>query len=148
MFKISIRLVVLFHLLSIVSVHSQNCIERSFGTRDRGAEYLNTILKTVYVNVHFIRDENGQRNFDEINGAIFAQNIIDNLNFLYANNIEVTNSISQPSRVIDTKIQFELKAQTGDIEDPDQDGVYFWNSQGNWARIRDPLRNKWLIWTR
>ncbi|MCI5058672.1 MAG: hypothetical protein MRY83_21350, partial [Flavobacteriales bacterium] len=127
-------------LFSIFSnlIYGQDCIEKSFGNDFGGIEYLSTISKNVYVNVHFIRDENGQRNFDEINGKTFAQNIIDNLNYLYANNVEVTNSIGQASRVIDTKIQFEIKTQIGDSADPDQDGIYFWNSEGNWARLRNP----------
>ncbi|MCI5055152.1 MAG: hypothetical protein MRY83_03535 [Flavobacteriales bacterium] len=116
---------------------AQTCHE-TFGGAFDGEEYIKTIEKTIYVNFHFIRDENGEKNFDETEGDIFVQNIVNNVNYLLSKN-EVDNlPIGELGKNLRPKIKIQIQAQLNDTDDPDQDGIYYWESATEWARLKNP----------
>lgn len=139
--KFILLILVLFPYINFAQI----CDVFSFGTEQNGHEYLKTEEKVIYVNVHFMRDLSGQKNFQEFEGDLLVKNLIDNVNYLLSKNEVDARPVGAAGDNILPKFRVELKTQINDPDDPDQDGIYYWNTKYNWARGRmGPLDDDYL----
>lgn len=89
-----------------------------------------TPIRYIKINVHIVRDENGENNFDQVVGVQLIKDMLKRSNERWAinepMNLHDSNTGAPPN--LETRIRYVLYATGGnDHIGSDDDGIYFWN---------------------
>ena len=84
----------------------------------------NTDIRYVRVNVHIMRDDNGEGNFSDEEGRQYAYDLIDEANKKLNANKKMYLPAGNNTPVLPTKLRWVLTPEMGST-DKDDDGVYF-----------------------
>lgn len=95
--------------------------------------YFKTKEIKIKLAAHFIQDENGERNFDQLNGINFWNALVDSLNYL-ASHIQKNNYYNENNEhpALQSKLVFVQQQSSSS-----QNGAYFYKHPENWSACRD-----------
>ncbi len=91
-----------------------------------------TQMRTISVNIHYPRDENGLNNFSEREGIAYAHEYIAEANKKLANNKRMFLPWANEIKPLPIPFRYEL---TGDPNDPTDDGIYFHEDNDIWYYV-------------
>ncbi|MGB0862959.1 MAG: M43 family zinc metalloprotease [Saprospiraceae bacterium] len=98
-----------------------------------------TPTKQIRVNIHFMRDDNGNGNFDEEKGRQYAKDLLYNSNLKLEKNKQMKLPKGNTTPVLPTKLRFVLTPNSDDVND---DGIYFHNDSDLYYYLdKGPNRN-------